>query len=226
MKNSAYTSIGRIKNRMIDKRAIIYCWSDSERIPFEPEIGDLIICADIGTEYARKSGVEPAVIIGDFDSAEKPSASSEYEIISLPREKDDTDALFAARYALERGYRRIYLAGGLGGRLDHTLGAIAVLRFIEKNGAECIISDGRTRVSLVRSLCVKLFPYTGNVKYISVFPSGDRSDGVFINGFKYNLDNYDLNSEFPIGVSNEPVKGQDGIIKAGKGDILVVEILY
>ncbi len=210
---------------MTDKRAIIFCWSDSDRVPFEPEIDDFIICADIGTEYAKRTGARPDVIIGDFDSAERPSDSQHYKIVSLPKEKDDTDALYAARFALEHGYDRIYLAGGIGGRLDHTLGAIATLRYVEKNGAECVISDGKTRISMIRSYCEKKFPYTDCVQYISVFPSGDRSDGVYIQGFKYNLENYSLVSDFPLGVSNEMVEGKCGHIKAGNGDILVVEIL-
>ncbi len=207
-------------------RAIIYCWSESERMPFEQEQDDFIICADSGLDYAERVGVTPDIVICDFDSAVCPDKKNpSFEIITLPKEKDDTDALFAARTALQRGFKRIYLAGGLGGRLDHTLGAISVLRFIEKEGAECVISDGKTRVSLVRAEHEKYFPFDNNVRYISIFPSQDMSCGVDIKGLKYPLNKFDLTAEFPIGVSNEFVPGTDGLIKAGNGDILVVEIL-
>jgi thiamine pyrophosphokinase len=209
---------------MQNKRAIIYCWSESDLIPFEAEKGDFIICADSGIKYAQRTGVFPDVVLGDFDSSERPSATAEFETISLPSEKDDTDALFAARLALDRGFKKIYLAGGLGGRLDHTLGAIAVLRFIEKNGAECVICDGKTRVSLIRAGSEKKFDCSGRDAYISVFPSEGVSDGVDIQGFKYELTDYRLTSYFPIGVSNEPVRDKTGLIKAGMGDLIVVEI--
>ncbi|MBO5037070.1 MAG: thiamine diphosphokinase [Clostridia bacterium] len=210
---------------MSNKRAIIYCWSESDRLPFEPSEGDFIICADSGIDYANRVGVRPDIVLGDFDSAERPDDSSLFDIISLPTEKDDTDALYAARTALEKGYEKIYLAGGLGGRLDHTLGAISVLRFIEKEGAECVISDGLTRLCLIRANTEKEFPFDEKVKYISVFPSQGRSCGVYIEGLKYTLDNFDLTSEFPIGVSNEYVPGKDGLIRSGDGDLLIVEIM-
>lgn len=211
---------------MKDKRAIIYCWSESDRLPFEHCDGDYIICADSGINYARRVGVTPDVVLGDFDSSECPEGThNSFDVISLPREKDDTDALYAARTALAKGYVRIYLAGGLGGRLDHTLGAISVLRFIEKNGAECVICDGETRVSLVRSGTEKQFLYDANVEYISVFPSNGRVSGVSIKGLKYSLENFELTSDFPIGVSNEYVFGQDGYISTENGDLIIVEIL-
>ena len=209
---------------MNDKRAVIYCWSESDRLPFEKSEDDFIICADSGIRYARRVGVKPDVILGDFDSSPRPEKSYGAEIITLPKEKDDTDALFAARIALDRGFKKIYLAGGLGGRLDHTLGAISVLRFIEKNGAECVICDGFTRVTLIRSHTVKKFAYSEKTAYVSVFPSNGESLGVSITGFKYTLCNYNLTSEFPIGVSNEPVFGKDGFIGAGHGDLIAVEI--
>lgn len=211
---------------MSNKRAIIYCWSESDRMPFEPSDGDIVICADSGINYARRVGVRPDIVLGDFDSSERPEGTDNpFDIIALPREKDDTDALYAARTALAEGCDKIYLAGGLGGRLDHTLGAISVLRFIEKEGAECVICDGKTRVSLVRSGTEKKFEYDANVEYISVFPSNGKSFGVKIKGLKYSLENFELTSDFPIGVSNEYVFGQDGFISSENGDLLIVEIL-
>ena len=209
---------------MKNKRAIIYCWSESNILPFEKEDGDFIICADSGIDYANRVGATPDVVLGDFDSSKKPEAEAGFQTIILPVEKDDTDALFAARFALEKGFEKICLAGGIGGRLDHTLGAIAVLRFIEKNGAECVICDGKTRISLIRAHTVKKIEYDPNTAYVSVFPSEGDSDGVDIKGFKYSLQGFHLTSSFPIGVSNEPVPASDGYITAGSGDLIVTEI--
>lgn len=209
---------------MKNKRAIIYCWSESDILPFDKEDGDFIICADSGIDYAKRVGALPDVVLGDFDSSDKPPETSEFQTIVLPVEKDDTDALFAARFALEKGFEKIFLAGGIGGRLDHTLGAIAVLRFIEKNGAECIICDGKTRISLIHAHTVKKIAYDPKTAYISVFPSEGESEGVDIKGFKYSLHDFHLTSFFPIGVSNEPLVGTDGYIGAGSGDLIVTEI--
>ena len=53
---------------MKNKRAIIYCWSESDILPFDKEDGDFIICADSGIDYAKRVGVLPDVVLGDFDS--------------------------------------------------------------------------------------------------------------------------------------------------------------
>ena len=233
MRNSAYFANGSMKtgNRreMMDTykksgKAVIFCWSESDRLPFEISKDDFIICADSGSDYAARLGISPDLVLGDFDSSSKPGDNSDCKTIVLPAEKDDTDAMYAARCALANGYSRIFLAGGLGGRLDHTLGALSVMRFLNKNGAVCEISDGYTAVFQIPSGRTHMIPYEENIRYISVFPSEERSSGVNIKGLKYPLNNYELRSDFPIGVSNEPIPGTDAEIKAGDGDLIVILI--
>ena len=53
---------------------------------------DYVICADRGYEFAILAGIEPNLIVGDFDSyKEKISASC--EIVKLNPHKDDTDTI-------------------------------------------------------------------------------------------------------------------------------------
>ena len=69
----------------------------------------------------------------------------------LKPEKDDTDTLAAVREGLERGYRKFYFYGALGGRLDHSIANIQTLLFLKKQGAVGYILTERQLVTVIRN---------------------------------------------------------------------------
>lgn len=75
--------------------------------------GDFIVACDAGYRNAARLGLQPDLIVGDFDSAPQPKTAQ--ETIVLPHVKDDTDTQYAARWLLEQGYDEITLLGALGG---------------------------------------------------------------------------------------------------------------
>ena len=77
---------------------------------------DFILCADGGYAHARRMGLRPDLLIGDFDSV-KPPEHAGCEVYSYPPEKDDTDMLLALKCGLERGFRDYLILGGLGGQI-------------------------------------------------------------------------------------------------------------
>ncbi len=204
------------------KRALIFCWSESDRYPCEIREGDYIICADSGFKYAERLGVEPDILLGDFDSYSAVGNEAE-NVITLPTEKDDTDAMYAAKVAMAKGFDEIILAGGIGGREDHTKGAVSVLKFIRKK-CKGFISDGYTRVDVVNANDELVIPYDRSIRYISVFPCGCKTVGVTLKNMKYELDNYTIRDDFPIGVSNEQLQGKDSVITCRQGGLEVYTI--
>ena len=72
-------------------------------LPAAPELhswwadADYVIAADAGYENACRVGVEPDLLLGDYDSAPRPEAGA--KTVFLPAEKDDTDTYYAARKA-------------------------------------------------------------------------------------------------------------------------------
>lgn len=66
-----------------------------------------------------------------------------------------------------------------------------------------------------------LLPYSSSYEYISVIAL-QKSFGVELRDLKYPLDNYTLETDFPIGVSNEFLPGKDAYISLKKGEILVI----
>jgi thiamine pyrophosphokinase len=55
---------------------------------------------------------------------------------------------------------------------------------------------------------------------ISVFAFGGSAYGVTEKGLKYTLDNITINTDFPIGISNEFI-GEDAYIKVGDGILMI-----
>ena len=55
--------------------------------------GDFVICADRGWIHAKNQGIDPDMIVGDFDSSPRPG-TADADVVVLPVVKDDTDTLY------------------------------------------------------------------------------------------------------------------------------------
>lgn len=201
---------------------------------------DYIICADGGQLIAKNFDIKPDLCIGDFDSTDSinvdnndPSTARNYRIfdceyMTYPAEKSITDGEAAINQAVKRfndTQLNISVLGGIGGRLDHTIGAINTVRkYLNKqvsirlkdmkNSAEFISSEINNSISIEAS---------GYYKFFSVIPYTDEACGVTIRGAKYNLNNYNMKKLETLGISNE-IKNKDGIatISVRDGDLLVI----
>ena len=101
---------------------------------------DYVIFCDSGLKHLEQLQVKPSLIVGDFDSHENPNL--DVETIVLPCEKDDTDTVFAVKEAIKRGFDNFLLIGVVGARLDHTLGNVSILLYLDSLGKKgCIIDD-------------------------------------------------------------------------------------
>jgi thiamine pyrophosphokinase len=117
--------IGFIDN--LDRQTRLYAYARQA-----VESGALLICADGGGDVALAWDFLPGFLVGDMDSIspdslEILSRSPGVEVRAAPVEKDETDLELALLTALEQGACDITILGGLGGRLDHTLGNIYLL---------------------------------------------------------------------------------------------------
>ena len=165
-----------------------------------------IICADGGIRHLEKLGISPDVIIGDFDSSNEPESDNK---VVYPSEKDDTDLGLAIAYAQEKGFKKCVAIGCLGGRLDHTIASIHLLKYAYDKGIKLELIDKNTKVMLItEETKIKNDGY----KYISVFPFGDKAESVTLCGLKYPLFEKTLYAGFPLGVSNE-FKDGEAVIK-------------
>ena len=178
--------------------------------------GDFVIAADGGVKHTEKLGLNPDVILGDFDSLGfVPEGATVY-----PVEKDDTDAMLAVRRGLQRGYRRFVIYGGLDGdRLDHTLANFQTLQYLADRDAVGYLVGSEYLVTVVKNgqIC---FPAESK-GIVSLFCLGPDAGGVTLRGLKYPLENGTLSSGFPLGVSNHFV-GEKAEISVKNGSLLVL----
>lgn len=166
----------------------------------KPDKDDLIIAADAGYLNVQKAGLRPDVIIGDFDSSEKPSTDTPIE--TFPILKDDTDTMLAIKYGFNSGYKRFAIYGGLGGeRTDHTIANIQSLAYIVDHGGEGFLVGENESFALIKNSSITLHSEKG--KTLSVFAYGGIAEGISIKGAVYETDNLTLTPFFPLGVSNK-----------------------
>lgn len=180
---------------------------------------DFVICADGGYDHALEYGIQPDLVVGDFDSSDRKAEEIPCEVVRLKPEKDDTDMISAARLGLQRGYQKFVIYGGFGGRFDHTYANIQLLSFLLDHGAEGTILDGAHQIWMIQDRTLELPKQTG--RYLSVFSYTDQCSGVTLKGMKYPLDHAVIHSNFPIGTSNE-ILAENGSITVEKGKLLVM----
>lgn len=176
---------------------------------------DFIICADAGLDLALREDIRPDLYIGDGDSR---SAVFDGPCIDLPVRKDDTDLMAAVKHAIDRGYRDLWIVGGLGGRFDHSIASVQTLAYALARGVCARIVDRDTELFLCRDRVIlpRRIGFT-----LSVFAYGGTCDGVTITGTAYPLKNGVLHPDFPLGVSNEIVE-ENAVIKTSSGVLLII----
>lgn len=164
------------------------------------EAGDLLLCADGGYENALAYGLVPDGVIGDFDSMPREKVGA-CPVITLPTHKDDTDTARCMEEGRRQGYRSFVLAGGIGGRLDHTLSNIQLLYDAALRGEDAVLLGeyNQVRILLPGSYTLPRIPGWK----LSLLAYTPQVEGICLRGVEYSLSNATLNNRFPLGVSNE-----------------------
>lgn len=191
----------------------------------EQENYSYMIAVDGGAFYAKKIGVVPNLIVGDFDTLDK-KVLQEYkergiENIIYPSEKDYTDTHLAVEIALEKKPTKITIVGGTGSRLDHTLGNIGLLLLALKQNVMMEIVDKNNRMYMMDKEC-KIQKQSVYGTYISLLPYSEVVSGITLTGFRYSLENETLSLGESRGISNELVE-KEGKITVKKGVLLIIE---
>ena len=198
------------------KTCIIFCAAEFDELaaPIGPE--DYILAADGGLQHLEQMGLRPNGIIGDFDSLGYVPEGAEV----FPVEKDDTDAMLAAKKGLELGFRAFLFYGSLDGpRLDHTVANFQTLQYLADRGATGYLIGRDYLVTVLKDGSVS-FPAdcTG---ILSVFCLGADAEGVTVRGAKYELESGTLTAGFPLGVSNHFV-GNEVTVSVNRGSLLLL----
>ena len=183
---------------------------------------DFILCADGGTRHALALGLTPSAIIGDFDSIaddeKRKMKMSGVEIIQHPRDKNETDLELALGHAIRLGYREIVIMGALGGRLDQTLGNLALLSDTHHASPVTRIDDGVESAQFCRGQA-RVEGRRGDL--VSLIPWGGEVTGIRTEGLRWPLSDETLYPEKTRGISNE-LTGGTAHIQIKTGLLLIV----
>ena len=198
------------------KTCIIFCAAEFDRLEEPVRPGDYILAADGGLNHLGRLGLQPDGVIGDFDSLGYVPEDAQV----FPVEKDDTDAMLAARQGLALGYKRFVFYGSLDGpRLDHTVANFQTLQFLSDHGAEGYLV-GRDYLVTVLKNGTMTFPAEAE-GILSLFCLGPDAKGVTLRNLRYPLENGTLTSGFPLGVSNHFI-GKQAEITVKTGSLLAL----
>ena len=215
-----------------DRRCVIVGGADIanyERIRGYLSEDDFVIYCDCGLRHMDGLGVQPSLIVGDFDSHEDPHM--DVETITLPVAKDDTDPVYAMREGMQRGFREFFLAGCIGGRLDHTLVNAYILTVLENNGCHGMIADDYSEMELISSReDEEGVRQPGHAEVADIYPFFSlvalegEVHGVTIRNAKFGIENAVIGPGYQYATSNEPVPGKTAEITVEDGCLLLIKI--
>jgi thiamine pyrophosphokinase len=174
----------------------------------------LVIAADGGSKHLALLRVEPDVIVGDMDSL-VPDTWPNVQRMSYSREKNKTDTELAVEYAFSQECQQVGLLAATGGRLDHTLGNIALVA--RYPGRLAILLDEATLVAADKTQKCLLHGARGTI--VSLIPFGANPVTIRSEGLKYPLDDRPLTHPTH-GLSNEMI-GSEASIWVSTGVLLV-----
>lgn len=191
---------------------------------------DFILAADGGTHNALALGYTPNLIIGDLDSISdeergKLALSSVegmkeagVQVIQFPRDKNETDLELAIQHAAEMQPEQIVIVGALGGRLDQTLGNIALLSDFRLSTLDLRLDDGVEEIYFCRDQA-EVHGRSGEL--VSLIPWGVPVEGVRTDGLRWPLSDETLYPDKTRGISNE-LLGEQATVRIRSGLLLVV----
>lgn len=178
---------------------------------------DYVIAVDGGLAHLDAIGRKPDVAMGDFDSL--GYVPKGMRVARFSSNKDKSDMELALDRAKSRRFDDVYVYGGLGGRLDHTLANLQLFALFSERGLYVTAIDEDTAVAFITGPDVFELPAveTGTV---SVFSMSDHAEGVFERGLKWELDDATLTNRTSLGLSNE-LKGEAVMIGVEEGTLAI-----
>lgn len=203
------------------KRCVIIGGADIGNYDFIRETllpDDYCIFCDSGLKHLAALRVKPSLIVGDFDSHDNPHLDT--ETIVLPCEKDDTDTVYAVKEAIKRGFDTFLLIGVVGGRLDHTLGNVSILLYLDSLGAKGTIIDDYSEMEIVSSAPAHI---DDQYAFFSLLNITGCAKGISIENAKYPLADGEITCEYQYGISNEVLPGKTAIVSVREGKLLLIK---
>ncbi len=187
---------------------------DLRRLYFE-EADEFLVGVDSGLDQMIAADLRIDLAVGDFDSIDPANLERVRRTagfcVELDKEKNMTDLAFALDHIYNHiVYDAIEVFGGVGGRVDHLMANINLLKKYDLT-----FRDERNKLYVLKKGSHKIANFH---RYVSFFAIEDCYN-LSIKGFRYEITNYYLSTSDSICVSNEG----SGEVAFSKGKLLVIE---
>lgn len=193
---------------------------------------DFIIAVDNGFSTCIELGIQPDLIVGDFDTfgRERIAAYTENEKFHVEihrAEKDETDTELAFRDVIAAGCGEVTMFGAIGGRIDHEISGFHVLAQVRQKGVKVNLYDRRNKIFILDSKYESEHEFKKSEAfgtYVSFLPLTEKVNGITLTGFKYPLYKKDISilKNPSLCVSNEIVE-ESAWITFQEGILICVE---
>ena len=140
--------------------------SDAKRLKARALAAGFLVCADGGARVAARLGLQPAVVVGDFDSLPKPLPPWKGTTYLFDDDPDLSDFEKALRFLYGAGAGAVWVAGLWGGRPDHQLVNLAVFEKWARKltlaavdpGWSAVVGPGRHVIPCRKGATLSLIP--------------------------------------------------------------------
>lgn len=183
---------------------------------------DLVAAVDGGYRIAQHVMPHVHLFLGDVDSLPAEwlheMSRRQTEIYRFPQDKDATDLELAALLVAVHGATTLHIFGALGGRWDHTLANLFLIRHPMLQQRTLIFhADGQRLYPIREHGIVQGHP--GDL--VSFLPLDGLAQGVTLRGFRYTLENGTLVPGSTLGVSNV-LEAEQGEVWVASGTLLCI----
>ena len=177
------------------------------------------IAADAGYLRAMERGIRPDLIVGDFDSL--GGVPSGVEIVSAPVEKDYSDGELGVRQAALRNVSCLEIYGAIGGRPDHFLYNLHLLKLAYDLGIRAVIRGDRSDIYYTESTLL-LDVSVGDT--LSLVPFTESAHILKATGLYYSAEGVTLTKRDTLGLSNRCTE-ERVYLSVEQGGVLAIHTL-
>ena len=159
---------------------------------------DFVIAADKGFLRATEGGITPDLLVGDLDSL--GYLPQGIDLVGAPTEKDFSDGELGVRQAALRDLFSLDIYGAIGGRPDHFLYNLHLLKLAKDLGINAVIRGDESDIYYTES---NLYLDVSVGDTLSIVPFGESVHIIKAKGLKYPADGAVLTKKDTLGLSNE-----------------------
>lgn len=192
---------------------------DESLLAWRAEDADFVIAVDGGMNALIHAGIQPDLLVGDFDSFDPSSSGSVSCEVVREEGQDSTDLEKALRHLPgDEAPDEIVLLGATGGRSDHFLTNLLVASTLPERTKVALDATDEIIRRATPVCSVSLIGMSGQT--VSLLPLA-QCDGVTTKGLRWELADAAMGQGVLLGQSNEAVS-EDVSVSLRTGNLFVI----